>query len=612
MAYGRRSNPFRTALVGALAGWGIAAAALAGPYDPPPGYYATATGAGATLKSQLHDIIDGHTFVSYDAARSALQVTDRDPADPGRMLLVYSRQSLDVASINPGGSIPGWDSGGSWDREHTWPRSRGVGSSGNDNSDLHQLRPSNPSVNSSRGNKNFGGAFGAQPFGAVAGTGFWYPGDADAGMIARQQFYMAVRYDGSDGSTTDLELAPGDTSLSNRLGDLNALVEWHYAAAPDDFERRRNQVVYDAYQGNRNPFVDHPEWAWSVFVDQANDTQLSLAGGAASASGASTLAIDLGRVYAGQAAPGPATVTLNKAGDDGAYYRVTTTGDAFTSAGEHARPVALGAGVSDSFDVGLGVSTALSGLYGGTVVVDNLDVTTGGGAGRGANDGDDVVNLSLAVLDHPVASWSGDSLLTEVTVDFGAVPLGSGVVSAALELFNFAGVGAPTLAADLDVDSFVATGDGATLGLDLTPTLGLAQGASLAFDALLDTAVAGLFSAVYTVSLSGEDLPGEQTQQLTVNLVGEVTASTPGDYNGDGLVNAADYSVWRDTRGSTTLLAADGDGDGEIDDDDYVVWTGGYNATHAQAIPEPATGASLAVAAALLARRSRRRAASAE
>jgi hypothetical protein len=37
----------------------------------------------------------------------------------------------------------------------------------------------------------------------------WYPGDADAGMIARQAFYMAVRYDGSDANTTNLELFAG-------------------------------------------------------------------------------------------------------------------------------------------------------------------------------------------------------------------------------------------------------------------------------------------------------------------------------------------------------------------------------------------------------------------
>ena len=147
---------FRTSRLAHAASIGVAALLLApsvfaDAFDPPPTYYDAATGAGATLKQQLHEIIEGHTVRSYGDARSILQDLDRDPADPDRILLVYDRASLDVSSINPNGSIPGWDSGSSWNREHTWPRSRGVGSSGADNSDLHQLRPSDPGVNGSRG-----------------------------------------------------------------------------------------------------------------------------------------------------------------------------------------------------------------------------------------------------------------------------------------------------------------------------------------------------------------------------------------------------------------------------------------------------------------------------
>ncbi|MEM6799586.1 MAG: endonuclease, partial [Planctomycetota bacterium] len=129
---------------------------LADAFDPPAGYYSTATGTGATLKSQLHNIIDDHTVLSYGSARANLQVTDQDPNDPDSILLAYNRVSLDLTNVGPASGIQGWDSGTSWNREHTWPRARGVGSSGADNSDLHQLRPSNPSVNSDRDNLNFG------------------------------------------------------------------------------------------------------------------------------------------------------------------------------------------------------------------------------------------------------------------------------------------------------------------------------------------------------------------------------------------------------------------------------------------------------------------------
>jgi hypothetical protein len=90
--------------------------ALADAYDPPAGYYDAATGTGAVLKQQLHDIIDGHTVLSYDSARANLQITDADPNQPGHMLTVYDRFSLDVSTINPGGTIPGWDSGNTWNR----------------------------------------------------------------------------------------------------------------------------------------------------------------------------------------------------------------------------------------------------------------------------------------------------------------------------------------------------------------------------------------------------------------------------------------------------------------------------------------------------------------
>jgi hypothetical protein len=69
-----------------------------------------------------------------------------------------------------------------------------------------------------------------------------------------------------------------------------------------------------------------------------------------------------------------------------------------------------------------------------------------------------------------------------------------------------------------------------------------------------------------------------------------------GDFNGDGTVDAADYTVWRNTLGSTTELAADADGSGEVDAEDYLLWKaqfgkslGGSLAVAPRAVPEPAT-----------------------
>ena len=85
----------------------------------------------------------------------------------------------------------------------------------------------------------------------------------------------------------------------------------------------------------------------------------------------------------------------------------------------------------------------------------------------------------------------------------------------------------------------------------------------------------------------------------------------PGDYNLDGVVDAADYTVWRDNLGSATpSLAADGNGDGKVDQDDYLEWRSNYNATPAlrsatgAPVPEP-SAVLLAACAALLASRRR-------
>ena len=131
------------------------------------GYYDYASGfTGTTLKLHLHAIIDAvddgaidntveviEIPQSYDSARSSLQVTDADPNQAGHMLTVYDRTSLDMSTIgpiNPGTNIPGWDDGHTWNREHTWPRSRGVGSSGRDDSDLFDIRPALTANNGDR------------------------------------------------------------------------------------------------------------------------------------------------------------------------------------------------------------------------------------------------------------------------------------------------------------------------------------------------------------------------------------------------------------------------------------------------------------------------------
>ena len=93
------------------------------------------------------------------------------------------------------------------------------------------------------------------------------------------------------------------------------------------------------------------------------------------------------------------------------------------------------------------------------------------------------------------------------------------------------------------------------------------------------------------LQLLGAATPGsgiEAGEYLSLQLVVGLT----GDYNGDGLVDAADYTLWRDTLGSTTDLAADGDGNGVVDLADFQLWRDNFGAVAASsssaAVPEPA------------------------
>lgn len=111
-------------------------------------------------------------------------------------------------------------------------------------------------------------------------------------------------------------------------------------------------------------------------------------------------------------------------------------------------------------------------------------------------------------------------------------------------------------------------------------------------------------------NLAFSDIPLQSNGELvliTRAYVVEQTITTPGDYNRDGQIDAADYTVWRDSRGSLGAgLKADGDGDGVVNHYDYLLWKtrfGGVNGSAASggmllgvAVPEPA-GAVLVLGA---------------
>ncbi|WGD42835.1 endonuclease I family protein [Streptomyces cathayae] len=224
-------------------------------------YYKNAVGkTGPALKSSLHTIISSQTKLSYSAVWDALKATDQDPNNSNNVILLYSGVSR-AKSLN-GGNV------GNWNREHVWAKSHGdFGTSTGPGTDIHHLRPTDVQVNSIRGNKDFdnGGSAVANGGGSLTDSDSFEPRNAVKGDVARMILYMAVRYEGGDG-WADLEPNNNVNNGSNPyMGRLSVLKAWNEQDPPDAFEQRRNQVIYDSYQRNRNPFIDHPEWVEAIW-----------------------------------------------------------------------------------------------------------------------------------------------------------------------------------------------------------------------------------------------------------------------------------------------------------------------------------------------------------
>lgn len=247
----------------------------------PEGYYDSLDGlADAALRQAIQDIVAEEGVVraqTYNDVIEILKEADENPANSNQVWLVYleqGRAKLDFQTTS--------NSIGKWNREHTFPRSRGgfnsieaddeingidvfwntnADSLRHGNSDAHALRAVDGPENSSRGNQFYGQYNG--PTGTLGG----FKGD-----VARSIFYMAVRFNG-------LEVVNGyPEGIASQFGDLATLLDWHRNDPPDDFEMNRNNVVYQ-WQFNRNPFIDQPdmvEYIWGSMMGQTWEQPLSI------------------------------------------------------------------------------------------------------------------------------------------------------------------------------------------------------------------------------------------------------------------------------------------------------------------------------------------------
>ncbi|QLH19964.1 endonuclease I family protein [Streptomyces sp. Rer75] len=225
-------------------------------------YYKDAIGkTGEPLKDALNQIISRDVSkLSYDEVWDALKKTDEDPDNSANVILLYTGRSQSKDSN--GGNADDWN------REHVWAKSHGdFGTSTGPGTDIHHLRPTDVSVNSTRGNKDFdeGGSEVGEAPGNRTDDDSFEPRDQVKGDVARMILYMSVRYEGGEGFP---DLEPNDkvdNGSQPYMGRLSVLKKWNDEDPPDAFEKKRNQVIYDDFQHNRNPFIDHPEWVAEIW-----------------------------------------------------------------------------------------------------------------------------------------------------------------------------------------------------------------------------------------------------------------------------------------------------------------------------------------------------------
>lgn len=260
----------------------------------PVGYYNSATGSGFILKTQLHNIIDGHINQGYSGLWTTYATSDRDNQ--------YENDNtiIDLYSENPSGPDPVIFQyitnqcgnyvvqGDCYNREHIVPQSI-YNSASPMVSDAHFVIPVDGYVNGMRSNNPHGnvgtatwtslngGKRGSSAVAGYSGTVF-EPLDEFKGDIARMYFYFATRYENTVASYTSYPMFNGTATQVFATGFLNMLITWHNQDPVSAREIARNNAIY-LRQNNRNPFIDNPQYVAAIWI--------------------------------GTSAPGPQTITFN-------------------------------------------------------------------------------------------------------------------------------------------------------------------------------------------------------------------------------------------------------------------------------------------------------------
>lgn len=185
---------------------------------------------------------DNHSYkTSYEATKNLYRYTDCESSNKSNISSFYSGKSLSSS----------WGNG--WNREHTWPNSKGL--NGQDENDIMMLRPTWVQENSSRGNTAYGQS-----------SGYFNPDCENPpaslkGDVARICLYVYTRW----GNTGRM------WGTSGVMESLTILLQWMEQDPVDTWEMGRNDAV-QSITGTRNVFVDYPEYAWLLFGKDVPNT----------------------------------------------------------------------------------------------------------------------------------------------------------------------------------------------------------------------------------------------------------------------------------------------------------------------------------------------------
>lgn len=247
----------------------------------PDDYYNNATGTGYALKTQLYHIIKGHTTKSYNELYICYQTSDRDYfyENDGTILDLYSEKpsgtdAYTYSATNTNDRCGNYSSEGDcYNREHLMPQSV-FAEAPPMVSDPHHIIPTDGKVNGMRNNFAFGlvtnptwTSTNGSKLGNNSTPGYsqkvFEPIDEFKGDIARCILYFGVRYHNTVGNYSHAMLNGTNQQVFSDWF-LPILLQWHQQDPVSPREIARNNAIY-AYQGNRNPFIDHPEYACIIW-----------------------------------------------------------------------------------------------------------------------------------------------------------------------------------------------------------------------------------------------------------------------------------------------------------------------------------------------------------